>query len=301
MCGDNGTACHPLAFSCRWLFLFAVLLQALSAFAPIAHAAQTCTVANTIGSIPAPTNARQMIYSSTYGRLVIKNSGSAVDVIDLGSGQVTARFSNYTFTDMALSPSGRYVFVADYGGENIGYGTPANSSIVHRLDLANNTWETRTSYIAGGIQAVSDNQFVLKSIDQWVSFTNNAWGTGTAAVPLNTPSPFFGGPGYYALVYFGDFRYDANTGRLLHGNSNSSSHEIQAFRFSGNDFVKQEGSGTYGSADRYGGTAALATDGSAFYYGRLQVDALDVSFNRSVCGADLRGNREYRVWQWQVF
>ncbi len=263
-------------------FLFAVFLQVICSFANIAYAAQTCTVANTIASIPAPTNVKQMIYSPAYGRLVVKNSGSAIVAIDLGTGQATTHFSNSTFTDMAVSLSGRYVFGADYGGENIGYGTPANSNFVHRLDLANNTWETKTAYIAGGIQVVSDNQFILKSIDQWVTFTNNAWGAGTAAIPLNTPSAFFGRPGYYASVYFGDFRYDVNTGRLLHGNSNSSSHEIQAFRFSGNDFVRQEGSGTYGSADSFGGTVALATDGSAFYYGRLQVDALDVTFNRRV-------------------
>src|SRR5262249_3814830 len=39
----------------------------------------------------------------------------------------------------------------------------------------------------------------------------------------------------------------------------------------------QEGSGTYGSAQGYGQNVVLATDGSAFYYGALQVDALDVT------------------------
>ncbi len=266
----------PLAVLLRVAFL-----QAVCSFVPMAHAAQTCMVANPIATVTPPTNVRQMIYSPTYGRLVVRNTWSAIATIDLATAQSTLHSSNSTFTDMAISPSGRYVFGADYGGENIGYGSPANISNVHRLDLTNNTWESRTAYIAGGIQVVSDEQFILRSIDQWITFTNNAWGTGAAAVPLNAAT-WSSGPGYYAWVSSGDFRYDVNTGRLLHGNSGSSSQEIQAFKLVGNEFVAQEGSGTYGSASGYGGNVALATDGSAFYYGRLQVDPLDVSFNRRV-------------------
>ena len=244
--------------------------------------AQTCLVTNPLASVTPPTNVKQMIYSPTYGRLVIKNAGSAIASIDLGTGQSTMRLSKTSYADLTVSPSGRYVFGADYGGENIGYGTPASLNFVDRLDLVSNTWESKTAYIAGGIQAISDDQFILKSKDQWVTFTNNAWGTGTVVVPLNTSSGSFYGPGYYASVYFGDFRYDVNTGRLLHGNTGSSSSEIQAFKIIANEFVRQEGSGTYGSAGAYGANVALATDGSAFYYGRLQVDPLDVTFNRRV-------------------
>ncbi len=182
---------------------------------------------------------------------------------------------------MSTSPSGRYVFAADYGGVYYGSGA-LPQSYVHRLDLSSNTWETKTAYIAGNIQAVSDDQFILKSLDQFVTFTNNLWGTGGAVVPINTPSGTYWGPGYYPGVSSGDFRYDVTTGRLLHGNSGSSSQEITVFKIVGNDFQKWEGSGTYGSAWGYGGTVVLATDGSAFYYGALQVDPLDVTHNLRV-------------------
>ncbi len=245
------------------------------------HATQTCNVPTAVASIPAPTNARQMVYSPAQNRLVIRNSGSAIATVDVATGQSTLRFSNTNFVDIGISPGGRYVFGADYGGENIGYGSPASPQYVHRLDLSDNTWETRTVYIAGGIEVVSDDQFILKSNDQWVTFTNNLWGAGPAAVTLNSSSGY-SGPAYYASVYRGDFRYDVHTGRLLHGSSGLSSDEIQAFKLVGNDFVRQEGSGIYGSAQDQGGGVAIATDGSAFYYGQLQVDALDVSFNRRV-------------------
>ncbi len=227
-----------------------------------------------VDSFGVPTQARELVYSPSANALALKNTASEIVVIDLGTGGTTSRLANTRFTDMSLSPSGRYLFAADYGGENIGYGTPSVQSYVHRLDLVTKTWEMRTAYIAYNVQAVSDTQIVLKSYDQWVSFTNNEWGTGSALVILNTP-----GPAYYAGVYFGDFRYDFRTQRLIHGGQNSSSTEITAFRIVNNEFVRQEGSGTYGTAQGFGGTVALATDGSAFYYGRLQVDALDVTQN----------------------
>jgi hypothetical protein len=231
-----------------------------------------------VDQLAVPTDATMLIYAPAAHALVLKNTASAIVAIDLDTRNATTRLANSTFTDMSLSPNGRYVFAADYGGENIGYGTPANTSYVHRLDLTNMSWGVRTAYIAGNVQAVSDTQLVLKSIDQWVSFTNNAWTAAPALVPLNTPSVGgFIGPAFYASVYRGDFRYDVRTGRLVHGNSGSSSQELQAFRVVANDFVRQEGTEIYGSAQGYGPTIVLASDGSAIYYGALQVDPLDVT------------------------
>jgi hypothetical protein len=174
-----------------------------SAFIPPPAAALTY---GDVDSFAAPTNAAMMIYSPAMNALVLKNAGSAIVAIDIASRQATTRLANAFFTDMSLAPSARYVFAAD---ENIA----PNSSYVHRLDLATMTWDLRTAYIAGNIQAVSDTQLILKSIDQWVTFTNNAWGSGTALIPLNTPTnPSVWGPGYYAIVYEGDFRYDVRSG-----------------------------------------------------------------------------------------
>jgi len=52
-----------------------------------------------------------------------------------------------------------------------------------------------------------------------------------------------------------------------------------AFKVVSGNFVGQEESGGYGSADGYGGTVVLSTDASVFYYGALAVDALDVTHN----------------------
>jgi hypothetical protein len=181
---------------------------------------------------------------------------------------------------MAISPSGRYVFAADWGGDNAGAssGNPYIPNYVHRLDLTNLVWDPpESAWVAGNIQAVADDQVVLKSIDQWVTFTNDQWTGSSAMTVLNTSNSTYYAPGYYPVVYDGDFRFDPHAGRLLHGNSGSSSQEIRAFRLTGNNFVVQEGTGTYGSAQGYGGTIVFATDQSGFYYGALEVDPLDVT------------------------
>ena len=133
-----------------------------------------------------PTGVSQLIYSSQHGMLILKNAASAIATIDLSSGATTLHLANAFFSDMTISPSGRYVFAADYGGETNGGGHPLTTSFVHRLDLQSMTWETKTAFIAGNVQAVSDTQVILKSLDS-VSFTNDVWGAGAGVVPVNTP------------------------------------------------------------------------------------------------------------------
>lgn len=230
-----------------------------------------------VSSFHVNSNVVQMEYSDAYNSIVYKNTASAAGVINLTSGiQSPKHFSNYQFTDLSLSPDGRYAFVSDYGGENIGYGSPLNQSYVHRLDLSTGTWQVKTSAIAGNIEAISSDRFALKSNDQWVSFSLNDWGSDASATQVVSNT--------YPSAYGGNFVYDSVGNRLIHGNAGSSSQELQAFKLTNNNsgLTQQEGSGTYGSAYGYGGTLVLATDHSTIYYGALQVDALDVTDNQNV-------------------
>jgi hypothetical protein len=252
---------------------------ALFAAAGAAHAA--CLPADVfcdVQDIPAPTNAVQIVYAPKHHKLLVRNAGSAIATVDTGPAPMaTMRFSNASFSDMSLSPSGDFVYAADYNGEVIGYGIPAAQHYVHRLDVRTGAWDSKTAFIASRVQATDDDHFVLKSGDQWVSFWYDLWGADPGVTVLNPPNSW--STGYYAAVYFGDFRFDRHSGRLIHGNSGSSSDEIQAFRISNNTFSYAEGTGTYGSAQGNGHTVALANDGSAFYFGRLQVEAIDVTHN----------------------
>jgi len=180
-----------------------------------------------ISSFTVPTAASALLYSPVANALVLRNSASQVVAIDLGTQDVAPRLAVTRFTDIALSPSGRYAFAADYGGETIGYGTPSSPSYVHRIDLTTKVWDMRSAYIAGNVQAVSDTQIILKSIDQWVTFTYNEWASDSALLQLTS---------YYPGVFFGDFRFETRSQRLLHGNSNLSSQEIASWRLVGFSF-----------------------------------------------------------------
>lgn len=238
-------------------------------------------------SIAAPGGVSQLAYSSSTNELVIRNSASAIKVLDLASHNVVStEMANARFTDMSLSPSGQVLYAADYAGENIGYSQPLGQHYVHRLDLATGAWSTQTTNgVAGRIETVDDQRFILQSTDQWIKFGVKQWGAnGTVADVGNTNS---------RSVYSGNIQYDATHSRVIHGSSGSSSPELSAYKLTGNTLTAQEGSGTYGAAyvPGAGSGALLSSDDSYVYYGALQFDPLDVhallrTFPEQILGAN---------------
>lgn len=221
-------------------------------------------------SFLAPGNAVQMLYAADRGLLFLRNSGSAIRVVDTSTHlQRSMGMATNVFADMDLTPDGQYLYASDYGGENIGYGTPYSTSYVHRFSLASGQWETKAApNTAYRLEAVDANRFLLLTGDQWVSMSLNSWGT--------TISELYRG----GADYRGDIEYDLANSRIIHGNSGSSSNEIHAYHLVGNSVIAQEQTGVYGTAQNGGGTSLLSSDGQNFYFGRLQVEALDVRNNR---------------------
>ena len=271
----RSTAIVPLA-RCALVPVVAFASLDAPASTPVTCPAHDIVPFCDIEDVTPPTGVSQLIYMPEHGLLVIRNAQSAVATIDLSTHATSLHFANVHFFDMAVSPSRRYLYAADYGNE-IFSGNPQWTSFVHRLDLQTGLWETKLAHAAFRVQVVADDRFVLEDNAGWSGFTDNLWTSGAAVIPVNTPTDAFWGPEYRAFVYEGNFRFAARSGRLLHGNSGLSSNEIQAFTFSGNEFVKADGTGGYGSAQGFGGTQVLATDESGFYYGQLEVDPLDVT------------------------
>jgi hypothetical protein len=235
----------------------------------LAANAQSATIPPLLESFPAPGAASQLSYSKQYGLLFLRNSGSAVRVIDTSThAQIDLHLANQQFTDMDLTPDGKYLYVADWGHVVTGYGNQVNPHYVHRYNLAARQWETKQSPVdTYKLEAVDDDRILLLESDQWVSVNLESWGTGSSLSTLNSAG----------ADYDGDIEYDPVTGRVYHGNSGSSSHEINVLRLVGNSFSSGVGSGIYGTAQSGGGTSVLSPDGSRFYYGPLQVEALDVT------------------------
>lgn len=244
----------------------AVILSAASVAASSAPLYQ-------LESIAAPGGVSQMAYSSNANQLIIKNAASAIKVINLNSNSVVStEMANARFTDMSLSPSEQVLYAADYAGEQIGYGAPLGQHYVHRLDLLTGTWSVQTTdEVAGHIETVDDQRFILQSTDQWIDFGVKQWGNGTAVENVGNVISW--------NVYGGNIQYDATHNRVIHGSSGISSPELNAYKLNGNNLTAQEGSGTYGAAyvPGAGNGALMASDDSYVYYGSLQFDSLDVS------------------------
>ncbi len=231
-----------------------------------------------VQSLTPPARVAQIVSAPTHKLLFLLGTDGVITTVDLATMSTTTRTAFGKFTSLALSPSGDVLFAADYPGYEGAFGEPGGlQNYVHRFDLNLSTWDSRRSYTAYGVVAISDSEIVLRSGNQWIGFTHDRWDPAPDLTMLSGPQSFD------CHCYYGDFRYDESTGRLLHGGSNLSSNEIVAVRLTANGgFAAQESSGGYGSAQNYGGSVAMATDFSAFYYGRLQVDPLDVSHSLRV-------------------
>ena len=238
------------------------------------YRAGTQTKLRLLRELDAPGGADQLVYSARHELLFLRNSGSAVWVVDVKTGQaLPMEPAEHKFSDLGLAPDESALFVADFGGEVVGYSKPAQPSWVHRFDLSARSWEKRQApKIAYRLETVDAWRFLLLEQDQWVELSLNRWERGQRATAELAR---------IHAGYGGDLEYDPRTGRAFHGSVGSSSAEVHVFRVVGDALRKAEETGTYGSASKSGGggSCVLSRDGKRFYYGALQVEALDVTHN----------------------
>lgn len=211
--------------------------------------------------------ATQQFEFSPQFNLLFARKNTTIDVYDGTTGRlIDTRVASTAFSDMDLTPDGRYLFAADYGGEATGYGTPLRQHYAVRYDLQTRTWEQRPTRIVWKIEAISTDRYIAQEHDQWVDAILNNF---TTAAELSRSS----------VNYYGDIEFDPRTGRLYHGNSGLSSPEIDVLKVSGDSLSYVANTGGYGTAQYGGGSSVLSSDGRFFYYGALQVEAADVRHN----------------------
>jgi len=222
-----------------------------------------------ISAFTAPGSVSQIEYSAEYGVLALRNNGTALHLIDAATRlPLETRMATWTFTDIDLSPDGRYLFAADYGGESYGSAPPGKPHYVHRLDLATRSWEVKTAPdVAYRLEAISGQQVLLQEGDQWIDVTLNDFGPG-ATSPMVELSRVRAG-------YAGDLEYDHRNGFAYHGGSG----QINVRPVRDGNVILGIDTESHGSASGFGETVALAADSERLYYGRLQVEAHDVTNN----------------------
>jgi hypothetical protein len=239
----------------------------LLAGAGLADAAVTLELEDTF---TAPVEVRKLIVSEATNQLFVLGEDYlhvlnplTHQVLDTISAESTSRFY-----DLDMSPSGKYLFVSERGGITTGYGTLTSPHYVHRYDMQNQIWERReVQYDAGKIEAVGDDRFVTLEQDQHVDVHLQQWEAGGGITHLDGNR----------ADYYGDIEYHAGYGILIHGSSGSSSREVHVINISGDDMSSAYNTGVYGTAQSGGGSSVLSPDGERFYYGRLELETLDVT------------------------
>ncbi len=231
---------------------------------------QVCKATATLNEVQNFTttgNVASAIYSSQYNLLLLRDSGTDIRVLNASTGtQLSIRTPSATgsFTDFALSPSGRYLYAADYGGTNIGYDTPLYPSYVDRYDLQTNTWTSAQAPAIGHrIAPVDDSHVLLLGVDQWVDLTDNTYAPG-AMSQLSKISP----------GYSGNIEYNATLGKIFYNETGLSSENINTYTLSGSTMTSSQ---TIAGASYGNYLGLLSSDGNAFYYGQEAVKASDIT------------------------
>lgn len=202
--------------------------------------------------------AYRLVYAREHDLLLLMKPGG-VWVYDLAADKpLDTRLAEREFTDISLAPDGSAVFVADFGGEEMGYGRPLSPSRVHRFDLATRKWEARRApKIAFRVEAVDSGRVLLEAFDQWVDVTLNRWDDGSGEMKELARV----GAGYH-----GDMEYDPRTGRVYHAPDGLTVRQLN-----GDALDPVPGGRRLESKGRW--SLALSRDGGRVYYGRTQASA----------------------------
>jgi hypothetical protein len=233
--------------------------------APNPFRAGTQTTLRPLRTLRAPPDAAaQLAFSPKHDLLFLRTDKRDLWVVDGKTGEkLGAQPVVYQFHDMHLAPDESALFAVD---------SSWSFSYVHRYDLATRTWERRPAPNIGyRVEVVDPLRFLLMG------------GGGTASVSLNRWEP--GGRYVKELAQLGtnilngDMEYDPHTGRIYLGNYHVSSPEIRVLRVAGNKLQVVGDTGGSQTARAGGGSSVLASDGRRFYFGKLQVEAMNVKNN----------------------
>jgi hypothetical protein len=222
----------------------------------------------------------KIVFSKAYHRIYVMNRDSGIYIYDVNSLKLLEkRSAKWQFTDMDITPDGRYLFAADYGGEVMGYNKPANQHYVQRYDADKGKWVVlKAPWVAYKIEAVAENRVLLLEGDQWVDCTNNSFKVDTTAAADSVGMMME--LSRITTDYDGDIEYDPSAGKIFHGNSGSSSHEIHQVQLRNDSLIASgPGTGTYGTAQNGGGSCVLSTSGKYLFYGALEVNSLVLTQN----------------------
>lgn len=214
--------------------------------------------------------AAQIEVSDRYGLLILRSvDGKYSRVIDINTRKEVSTRTAYTnFIDFSLSADGRFLFALESGH---GVSSPPQG-IVHRFDCETKNWVTIGARIGTRrIEAVSENRILLLEEGDF-NLTLNAFDIDKRRIVEFDRIRTFAN---------GDIEYAPNSGMVFIGNPKVNGR-VHVVRMANDQLFDVQSTSLSGSAARgvtWEGTTVLSTDLSSLFYGRLQIEADDVSNN----------------------
>jgi hypothetical protein len=212
---------------------------------------------------------QQMEFSAAYNILAVRDA-QKITLINAGNANVIATLATAeTFSDMDFSSDGRYLFVADFGGETAGEATRPNR--VQRYDIETGTWVSKVApRVAYRIEAIDAQKFLLLDQLQNVELTLNDFGStpATAITELDRMTQ--------PSMYQGDIEYSAVTNRVYYANSNISPGKAYWF-----DILNDKLNYWSGTTLSNTGSATLSDDARYFYSTKQQIDIAGNNISRT--------------------
>ena len=168
-----------------------------------------------VSVIPTDGNVVQMEHSTLTGLLALRNTAAKIRILDPKTRRVVSeRLANGIFTDMDLTPDGRYLMVADYVTYPHTYVNPSFlqplDTYLHRYDFLNDLWTTYNSNATVcRVEAISLERVLTESCTQPVTLVLSSVSTDQEKlVQLHSRLVHYGG----------DIEYDSHAKRVYHSN-----------------------------------------------------------------------------------
>ncbi|MFC4161274.1 hypothetical protein [Chitinimonas lacunae] len=213
-----------------------------------------------VNTFAAPLNINQMVYAPGAQLMFARQGDKTIVVLDtFTQAQISQKKMEESVVDLSLSPSGRYLFASEFGGQSV-YGNPIRPSRFHRFDVRNRSWSTKnTAQVAYRVEAVGDDRFLALDQDQWVSLALMQWNGNEPTVKSVSRTG--------TSLYAGDIGYSHQTGLIAHSSAGMSPPELNVFKLEADGVVSKEKSEFLYYVS---GTPIVSTDGSQVYFSGTQ-------------------------------
>jgi hypothetical protein len=224
-----------------------------------------------VSETPLESDVAQMLVASSSGLLFLRLVDGRISVVDAASNSVVeVRAPRERFSDMDLTPDGKFLFAADFGGETPHPTKPKKASWVHRYDLEQRTWDVqRAPDVAWRIVAIDQRRFLLQSFEEPQENSINSY-SQDGIVELFRDDSFTSG----------DLVYDSVRSRVIQGEG----LDIVASGLTLSDLDGDELHYLYRSTEwdpeRYDSDLLISTDGRNVYHDGTEFELLDVRNRR---------------------